>query len=150
MMKAIGYIVLGLIGVIALLGSLFLNIAIHEVGHYGVADTFGLEPEIYLRGPFVKYDGNTVGFVGIGTPDARVSYLEPSSGAADAVVAFGGPFVNIMLSIFFAGLYLIMRNRSETTRIMILLMLIPSLLSVMFNLVPVTGTDGAAMLAALS
>lgn len=149
MMKISRMLLLGLVGIGVLLAGLLLNVVAHEVGHFAVASAFGLEPEIYLEGAFVQYDGASFGFVGAGSPEAHVSYLTPVSGVADALVAFAGPFVNVVLSIIFGGTLILARNRGETAKFLLVLLILVSVLSAMFNLVPVTGTDGAVMLAAL-
>ena len=67
----------------------------------------------------------------------------------DAYVAFAGPAVNLIITVLLTlALLVIPKNtpRKRFVALFLVLFLIPSILSVVINLIPVAGTDGSMIM----
>ncbi len=131
-------IVLGLI----LFGGLYGNIIAHETGHWLVASELGLNPKMHLfespengtrsffnQNFFTTYNSNTV--------------------KSDTFVALAGPMINLIIALGLVALYLMIPKQKKYTRLVIIMLLIPAILSFITNVIPTAGSDGSVLFANL-
>lgn len=133
---------------ILLVGSFFLNIYIHEYGHYCVAEYFGLNPEVHFA--TTDADGNKISLY---SPAAYTTYSSESKNLTtqDAIIAFAGPFVNLLFALVFCIVYITLPKKRKTflTKTVFAMIIIPAIISFVINLIPVGISDGSIIVAAL-
>jgi len=125
-----------------LFASMFANIFLHEEGHYAVAKSFDLSPKIHI-GEVPAGEKSTFFVLSFYT-----TYLAKTNSQQDAEIAFAGPLVNLLLTCIFACLYFVIpkKVRGRTYLEMILLvLLIPSLVSFIVNILPIPYSDGSVI-----
>ena len=133
-------ITLALLGLFTIIFSMGFNIALHELGHYVVADEFGYEPKIHFNSP-IDNETNTVEI------DAAVAYVSYKSYTADttrgdAFIAFAGPLVNLILGILFTVLYIYYPRKDQILALILLIFAITSYVAGFSNLYPHGSSDG--------
>ncbi len=123
---------------LALFGSLFFNIVAHETGHWIAAETLNLNPKIHLFEPF------TGGKSSLFTPNFFTTYNSAAPESADAGIAFAGPLVNLIITICLIAAYFAIPKEKRTFNISLLfiVLIVPSLISFVANLMPLPATDG--------
>lgn len=143
--------------------SVAINVYLHELGHYVVADFYGLEPEMYINNVVeVGSDGVRMNV----NPEAYVRYKNPGDTWTNIFITIAGPLVNLMLFLAFIYIHLIIhkrlskkikfarlrRNSKSESRlirlslffdIIFISLAVPSILSVIINLANTPGSDGA-------
>jgi len=120
------------------LTSLIFNVAIHEAGHYVVAEAFGLQPRIGFE--------NGVGFIWNNAPIAYTSYIGGTQ-LQDVLISLAGPLANLL--VFAAAVLFYRRLNALNAQAIMLAIAVIALLSFFSNIVPVSGSDGAVLLSAL-
>ncbi|MBD3262846.1 hypothetical protein GF374_00515 [Candidatus Woesearchaeota archaeon] len=141
-------LLLGLMLMVLLFGSFFLNIFIHEYGHYTVADYYELNPTVHFDST-APADSKFALYL----PDAFTSYS--SSGEVltkqDATIAFAGPLVNLIFALSVCGIYVCLPRKRKTVKMQMCfaMLAIPAFLSFIVNLLPIGFSDGAIILSAL-
>ena len=76
--------------------SMAASVYLHELGHFAVADAFGLTPDIH----FVEYNElREVAFSAQSVPLAYVRYATGSNALQDFLIAIAGPLVNLVMAI---------------------------------------------------
>ena len=137
---------LGFILPFLLIGSFFLNVAIHEYGHYAVADHYGLNPEIHFSA--ISQDTEGIALYG---PSAYTSYSSSSRDFTpqDGIIALAGPLINLGFALAICGVYLAIPKQKRTFPVQacFAMMLVPSFLSFIINMLPIGASDGAIVLA---
>lgn len=121
--------------------SIAANILLHEIGHFAVAGSLGLDPAMHLESPVSVTGGHVAA-----TPNfAYVNYnsIFPGSTFRDALVALGGPLVNGILALCAAGLYMVSPKKKKTIPLILLLV---SIASLVVNLIPIAPSDGSVIL----
>ena len=128
--------------------SMAANVYFHELGHFAVADAFGLTPNVHFAG----YDElKEVAFSAHSVPLAYVSYTVSSSSLQDFLIAGAGPLVNILMAILLAVMYAYTPLKERlSVKMAYFIVFIPTILAVVSNLIPMAGTDGYLILKALS
>lgn len=124
-----------------LLTSLLFNVAIHEIGHWSVAEAYDFNPKIHLKSSNLT----TTNFMVGGEPAIYTSYLGSQSTAKqDAIVAFAGPLANLLVFFGILGIYFTIPKKKRTIYVDLLFiaLALPALVSFIGNLVPVAGSDG--------
>ncbi len=123
---------------IVLFSSLFLNIVAHEVGHWAAAKTLNLNPKIHM---FEPYEG---GGFSLFTPNFFTTYTGNGSPLTDAKIAFAGPLANLIITICLIATYFAIPKEKRTFNIALLfiVLVVPSLISFIANLLPLPATDG--------
>jgi hypothetical protein len=123
-----------------LLLSLLLNIGIHELAHYGVASHLGLSPEVYVDGNGMR----ALSFSFNAEPIIYTSYSGSSSLLQDRLIAFAGPFANLVFCFLVAGAYFLIskKNKSVFIQLIFIALLLPALLSAIANFLPFGQNDG--------
>ena len=123
------------------LGSFFANVFTHELGHYAVAEAAGLQPKMHA-------DFGTENTAYFKTTGFFVSYNAESSDfvPTDGLIAFAGPLMNVILLVIILGVYFKMPKKTTLTKLCFVALLIPTVLSVVSNLLPFAGTDGSIIL----
>lgn len=147
----------------SIVSSLAINVYFHELGHYAVAEYYGLDPEMHIDN-VVEVDGTGVR-MNI-SPEAYVRYKDPGNTWENIFITISGPFVNGLIFIVVIIIQIITHNnlqrkvmkarksgrRSLETRylrlclltdILLMSMALPSLLSAVMNLMNHPGSDGA-------
>lgn len=126
-----------LLGVLLFTG-LYGNIMLHETGHFIAAEHFNLQPKMYL------FDNGTGTGFSFFNQNFYTTYNSPASYASyvDFLIALAGPLANVLLVLGLAIAYFKVPKTKGTLRLAILMLLIPSVISVLSNLLPVAGTDG--------
>jgi hypothetical protein len=125
------------------LGVFLLNVYTHEIGHYVVADAFGLEPKITME---PLRDG--LSFTAEPKPLAYTEFNKTESDFELILIAIAGPIVNLLITIIFLIVYV---NYKHNVRIQNIALagLVPSLFSFVINIIPYSTTDGMMILQAL-
>jgi len=128
--------------------SMCANVYLHELGHFAVADAAGLSPSIH----FMEYDHlSEVAFSAQSVPLAYVTYSISASAIQDFIVALAGPIVNILLAILIAIAYMYTPLKERVSvQLAYFVLLVPTLIAIVSNLIPVAGTDGYLMFKAIS
>jgi len=129
-----------------------MNIGVHEFGHYAAAKQYGLDPKMHFE---VKPVESGVLKNVMYTTSFYTEYNAPAINPVkeDAVIAFSGPLVNIIVSLLLTLAYFLVPKNTPRKRlisVVIILFLIPSVLSVILNLIPLSGTDGSVMMQVLA
>lgn len=127
---------------VCLVSSLAINIGLHEFGHYAVANEYDLEPKMNFE--FNEPEAGALFY----TTSFYTEYTAPANELTekDANIAFAGPAVNIIISLLLGLGYLIIPKNTPRKRLVatiLMLFMIPSILSVIVNLIPLSGTDGS-------
>ena len=132
------------LGTILLVG-LFFNIVAHEAGHWAVAEADGLKPEIHF------FEQSQEGKASFYTPSFSVSYSGRSSPEEDAEIAFAGPVVNLIITLVLMGLYFVIPKGKRTVNLALIfiMLVLPSLISFIVNMLPFAGNDGNILINAL-
>ena len=116
----------------------FLNVVIHEIGHYVAADYYNLEPKI-------EFDFGAVGDLGFGfkgTPVASTSFNESDNSGALMAIVLTGPLFNLVLSLIFFSIFVFYRKNKYIKEIVIIGFIL-SFASFIMNLIPLEGGDGS-------
>ncbi len=126
-----------------LIFSLIFNVCIHELGHYAVADSFGLHPSIHIYSPAQS----TTLFMLNSEPIAYTSYQNISTSGQDAAIAFAGPAANALFAalIFLIYLRIPVHKRNLKLQLVFVLLIIPAIISAIGNILPLPNSDGSAM-----
>jgi Zn-dependent protease len=121
-----------------LFGGLYANIFAHELGHYFLAAQLGLDPHVHFFD-----DGSGTGFSFAGQQH-YVEYQSPYEhlSRVDFQVALAGPLVNILITVLLIYFYAKIPKRNATLKTALVMLMIPSLLSAIANLIPTPGSDG--------
>jgi hypothetical protein len=127
-----------LLGVL-LFAGLYGNIFIHETGHWFAADALNLNPKIHLfespaNGTISFFNQNFFTTYSAGTPHA------------EWLVALAGPLANLLIAIGLAVLYFKVPKQKKYTRLVIIMLMIPAILSFVSNMIPSAGSDGVRIL----
>ena len=124
---------------IALFASLFFNITAHEAGHWTAAEALNLNPKIHIFEPY------TGGSFSLFTPNFFTTYNGNGSPLADAKIAFAGPLVNLIITIGMIAAYFAIPKDKRTfnTALIFIVLIVPSLISFVANLLPLPATDGS-------
>jgi Zn-dependent protease len=128
--------------------SICANVYLHELGHFAVADAAGLSPSIH----FMEYDNlSEVAFSAQNIPLAYVTYSVSASAIQDLIIALAGPLVNVLLAILIAVAYMYTPLKDRVSvQLAYFVLLIPTLIAIVSNFIPIAGTDGYLMLKAIS
>lgn len=123
---------------IMLFTGLYGNIILHEAGHFVTAEHFNLQPKMYL------FDNGTGTGFSFFNQNFYTTYDKPITQAAtvDFLIALAGPLANLLLASLLVFAYLKIPKTKPGLRLAILMLLIPSIISVISNLLPAAGTDG--------
>jgi len=117
---------------------LLINVVLHEYGHYAAANYYDLDPEI-------KYNFENItgaGFSLKGVPIASTSFIDNGDKNEMVVIASMGPFINLIMGLFFVFLFIIFKDKRLLGEILVIGMIV-SLGSFVMNLLPFSGSDGA-------
>ena len=138
-MKYIKFIALAALFFTVFVASIGFNILAHEGAHFVVADAYGFKPEMNFA-----LDGvSTAAFYSADSGIAYVAYNSDTSEVVkeDALIASAGPLANLILGCF--GLLLYFNpKRSNTGKLLLLLLLTVSLVSFAVNILPFAPSDG--------
>lgn len=117
--------------------SMMLNIVLHELGHYGVAKYYGLEPIMNFS---PNSSTSIKAYIFKFGPIASTSYNNGATTQQNFMVVAMGPYVHLLLSIIFLiGLIHFKDNRFK---FLMLTAFVVSACLFILNLVPFKGTDG--------
>ncbi len=147
----------------AVVSSVALNVYLHELGHYSVAALYDLNPEMHISN-VVEMDSEGIRMNM--NPEAYVRYKDPGDTWKNIHITIAGPLVNLILFVVFVLFQVYIHNRlsrkADKARrrglrkqelrysricliadIVLLSMAVPSLLSVIMNMLDTPGSDGA-------
>ncbi|MEM2874110.1 MAG: hypothetical protein QW063_01510 [Candidatus Nanoarchaeia archaeon] len=118
--------------------SLYGNIFAHELGHYFAANHFNLQPQMHL------FDNSADNKYSFFNAQFYTTYTNPSSQESyvDFVIALAGPLTNIFIGLILLCVYFAIPKTMRMLKLGILMLLMPTILSIISNLIPVPGTDG--------
>ncbi len=131
-----------LVSFVVLVAGFTANIYLHELGHWAVANHFGLNPQISTGSAITGLAA--LDLTG-GTPLIWTSYRGAGAlNGQDALIAFAGPAVNIAIAVIATLLYLAIprRKRTPLVNLIFIMVLIPAVLSAVANLIPIAPSDG--------
>lgn len=143
------WLILAILLPVLLFGSFFVNVYVHEYGHYAVADYYGLNPEIHFNTePISDYSK-----LSLYSPAAYTSYSSDSTEytTQDATIALAGPLVNLAFALIIYGIYLAIpkKKRNFWVQACFAMLVIPAFMSFVINIAPIGFSDGSIILAAL-
>ena len=127
-----------LAGVFVFVNAIFLNVVLHELGHYAAAEHYGLEPEI-------EFNFEKAGDLGFGlesVPLASTSFIDNGNEGELRVIVLMGPFVNLLLGIMFLAGFVFFRGKRFVEEIGLIGMTV-SFGSFIMNMLPIQGVDGS-------
>lgn len=133
-----------------LLVALAINVPMHELGHYVVAESYGNSPEFHFFENELSVDENGVQTSAVVL--AYVSYFanSPELSTQDAVIAFAGPLMNLLLGILGLGIFLIVRKKNIYAEVAAFVFMIMCFIAFLSNLIPFGVSDGAVIVSALA
>jgi hypothetical protein len=134
-------ILVGVVFVFVFVNIAFINVVLHEWGHFVAADHYGLEPEIEYE--FQNMTGVRFSFEGV--PIAYTSFLDNGNNLEIIGVALMGPFFNLVLGIAFMFVFIYCKEMWYVKEFG-LVGAITSIGSGLMNLLPFSGSDGALVL----
>ena len=117
---------------------LLLNVILHEIGHYVIADYYNLDPKIEFSLENIR--NFSLNFNSV--PLADTSFNDPKNHSSLADVAMAGPIVNLFLGIIFFFIFIFNKKREYLREIMIIAMMV-SFASFIMNMLPLSGSDGS-------
>ena len=140
-MKYIRFTKLALVFVTVFLLSISMNIFIHELSHFAVADFFNLNPEMHFNN---LADESVTSFFTSDSQIAYVSYssITPSITGQDALIAIAGPLANLIIGFSALGIFMKKQNKSPLIKMILMLIVIPSFVSFAINILPFAPSDG--------
>ena len=122
------------------------NIAAHEIGHYAIADHYNLNPSIHVGRGTNDAQTNFDLVSTLTSPSIYTAYSAESKDLTshDAIIAFFGPFVNLMIAMSALVMYkkLPKHKKGDYGFLIFLLIFLPSLASGVINLLPFANSDG--------
>lgn len=143
------------------LASITVNIYLHEMGHFVVADSYGLNPEMNISGVISVTDDRLQLNM---KPVAYVRYRDPGDVLKNIYITIAGPLMNLLLVVMSLLFYVLMKRRfkiqlssdrlSKKAKLRVIRLsfifdiafisfLVPCLVSVIVNLANISGSDGA-------
>ena len=155
-------------GIVAIIGLLVFSLGVHEAAHAQTALWCGdptardlgritLDPRAHIDlmmsivMPLILYV--TTGFAFGGAKPVPVNFARLRKPLRDmALVAIAGPLSNILLAIFFASIYAILRKNGVYSTNQAMLVILDATVSLnillaIFNLVPIPPLDGSRVMA---
>ena len=143
--------------------SILMNIYLHEQGHYLVADHFGLNPSIHFSSQN-NSEESVFNFLLSRDFRAYVTFDAFCEDHVNLLVTLAGPIVNLLiaLTLFLVYGFSINKLKKDNHRYekyfgyfiladtIFISILVPSILSFLINMAPITGSDGAAIYEILS
>ncbi|MBT3940695.1 hypothetical protein HOD83_03260 [Candidatus Woesearchaeota archaeon] len=138
-MKVVKFTALAALFVAVFVASIGFNVLAHEGAHYAVADLGGNHPEMHFTQP----DDNISGFLSAESNIAYVQYESEHSETVgtDAAIAVAGPLANLVIAclglLFYFG-----ANRSDVSKILLLVLITASFVSFGVNILPISPNDG--------
>ncbi len=142
--------------------SVFVNVYLHELGHYVVADHYGLEPDMHIDSIIEGEPGEARFNM---NPEAYVRYRNPGDTWKNIFVTAAGPLMNLLLFVFFFSMNIMSKRwfrkkirvakrvdpksavvyirASFMVDLVLLSMAVPSLISFIVNMMNIPGSDGA-------
>lgn len=127
---------------VLLFAGLYGNIIAHEMGHWLVASDLNLNPTVHL---FEPAETGTTSFF---NQNFFTTYTA-STPLNEKFVAMAGPIANLAIAVGLAILYTKIPKQKKYTRLVVLMLLIPAVLSFITNMIPTAGSDGAMLLQSL-
>ena len=124
---------------------LFLNVVLHEVGHYIAADYYELKPEMKLDFSEIRNAGFNLKSI----PLASTSFIDNGNEGELAVVALMGPFVNLLLGALFVFVFVFWREKGWFIGEIGLIGMVVSFGSFIMNMLPMNGVDGSLIFGVL-
>ena len=133
-----------LFSILTIAAGMTLNVYLHELGHYVVADQLGMNPEMHFDAPVeIDYGAKAVR---TNPAPAYVSYdsIVPEYTYNDALIAISGPLVNGFLMLFFGGLFLAVprKHKNSFKSSVLSIFFVIALLSIILNIIPIAPSDG--------
>lgn len=127
-----------LIGAFVFANSLFLNVLVHEFGHYLAAEQYRLEPKMELN--LEKMGNLSFGLESV--PLASTSFIDNGNKEELAVIVLMGPFMNLLMGIAFLVFFVFLSGRKIVEEIGLIGMSV-SFGSFLMNMLPIAGVDGS-------
>ena len=120
-------------------GSMGFNIFMHELGHFAVAEAYDSNPEMHFMPDGVSVNA-------FYTADSKIAYVSYDSDTVDITqqdvkIAMAGPLVNLLLGSLGMLLYL-SPKRSDLSKMLLILLIVPSYVSFVINIIPISPSDG--------
>lgn len=136
--------------------GIIMNIYLHEVGHYLVADHFGLNPTMHFTTGSNR-EGSVFSLILSKEFKAYVKFDALGGDMQNLLVTAAGPLVNLGISMVLASVYfLVVKRLKKNQRLykkhfwnfllvdaIFVSLLIPSVLSFLINMSWIAGSDGA-------
>jgi len=128
---------------IVFLASFLGNVYAHELGHYVVADMFGLSPKMSFE------PANEALNFGVESKElAYTEFNQTQNKDQMFFIALAGPLVNLLLVMIFLLIYINYRHIPIIQNIAIG-GLIPSIFSFVVNIIPYASSDGMAIISSI-
>lgn len=114
----------------------FVNVVLHEFGHYLAADYYGLGPEVEFN--FSEMGNLSFGIEGVAI--ASISFNLSNNRTEMIIVGLMGPFLNFVFGIIFLIVFVFCKN--IRIREIMFIGFVISIGSFLMNMVPMEGVDG--------
>lgn len=136
--KVLKVVFWGLVYLFAFVNVMFLNVILHEGGHYIAAEHYGLEPKIEFN--FENLKGMSFGLESISL--ATTSFNDNGNESELKVIVLMGVFMNLVLGVLFSMVFVFFRRKKYIGEIG-LIGVVVSFGSLIMNLLPIQGVDGS-------
>ena len=136
--KATKVVFWGLVYLFVFVNVMFLNVVLHELGHYAAAQSYGLEPKIELN--FDNLERISFGLKSISL--ATTSFNDNGNENELKAIVLMGVFMNLILGVCFSMVFVFFKGKEYIAEIG-LIGAVVSLGSLIMNLLPIQGVDGS-------
>lgn len=142
--KVLKVVFWGLVYAFAFVNAMFLNVVLHEAGHYAAAGHYGLEPKIEFNLENVEKMSFGLESVSLAT----TSFNDNGNKVELKITVLMGLFMNLVLGVLFSFVFVLFKEKRYIAEIA-LIGIVVSFGSLIMNLLPIEGIDGSFIFGAV-